>query len=88
MRGIWEKAEPVPSELAVMAAKQMRIIPTRIKHREKILALLKKKWTDEDMEMKDVPDFEAALVGLGKDYCRKGFCNRCPMKCECRQISE
>ena len=88
MRGIWRKAEPVTSDLVVMAAKHMRIIPTRSKDREKILDLLKKKWADANMEMKDFPDFEAALVRLGKDYCRKGFCDRCPMKCECRQISE
>lgn len=86
MRGIWGKAEPFPSDLVVMAATHMRIISARSKDREKILAFLKKKWTDEDMEMKDFPDFEAALIRLGKDYCRKGLCDRCPMKCECRRI--
>jgi adenine-specific DNA glycosylase len=49
---------------------------------------LKKKWIDENMKMEDFPDFEAALLRLGKDYCRKGFCDRCPMKCECRGIKE
>jgi endonuclease III len=88
MRGIWGKAEPVPSDLVVMAAKHMRIIPARSKDREKILALLKKKWNDEDMEMKDFPDFEAALLRLGKDYCKKGLCYRCPMKCECGRLTE
>jgi len=88
MRGIWEKAEPLPSDLVVMAAKHMRIISVRNKDREKILAFLKKKWTYEDMKIKDFPDFEAALLRLCKDYCRKGFCDRCPMKCECREIKE
>ncbi len=88
MRGRWGKAEPLPSDLVVMAAKHMCIIPARSKDREKILAFLKKKWTDEDMKMKDFPDFEAALLRLAKDYCRKGFCDRCPMKCECRDIRE
>jgi len=88
MRGIWWKAEPLPSDLVVMAVKHMRIIPSRITDREKILCVLKKKWIDENMKMEDFPDFEAALLRLGKDYCRKGFCDRCPMKCECRGIKE
>jgi endonuclease III len=88
MRGIWGKAEPLPSELVIMAAKHMHIIPARSKDRGKVLALLKKKWTDEDMNMKDFPDFEAALLRLGKDYCRKGLCDRCPMKCDCKGIKK
>jgi endonuclease III len=86
MRGIWEKAEPLPSDLVVMAAKHMRIIHRHIKDRGKVLGVLKKKWTNEDMKMEDFPEFEAALLRLGKDYCRKGFCDRCPMECECRGI--
>lgn len=86
MRGIWEKAAPLPSELVVTAAKHMGILPSYVKDRGKILALLKKKWTDERMKMKEFPDLEAALVRLGKDYCRKGLCDRCPVKCECRKM--
>ncbi len=88
MRGIWEKAEPLPSDLVVMAATHMRIISARSKDRESVLAFLKKKWTDKDMKMEDFSDFEAALLRLGKNCCRKGFCDRCPMKCECRGIKE
>lgn len=88
MRGIWVKAEPLPSDPVVMAATHMRIISARSKDRESVLAFLKKKWTYEDMKMKDFPDFEAALLRLGKDYCRKGLCYRCPMKYECREIKE
>lgn len=88
MRGIWDNAEPSPSDLVVIAAKHMRLIPARSKDREKILAFLKKKWVDEDMKMKDFPDFEAALLRLAKDYCKKDFCDRCPMKCECRGTKE
>jgi endonuclease III len=88
MRGIWDYAKPFPSDLVVMAAQHMRLITGRSKDRGKVLVFLKKKWTDEGMEMKDFPDFEAALLRLGKDYCRKGFCDRCPMKCECRGIKE
>jgi endonuclease III len=88
MRGIWRKTDPLPSDLVVTAAKHMGIIPERIMERGKILCVLKKKWADEGMKMQDFPDFEAALLRLGKDYCRKGLCYRCPLKCECRGIKE
>ena len=88
MRGIWKKAEPFASELVVTAARRMGILPSRGKDGGKILTSLKRKWTDEGMKIKNFPDFEAALVRLGKDYCRKGLCDRCPMKCECRGIKE
>jgi len=88
LRGIWQKAEPLPLELVLIAAQKMGIIPAGVKDREKVLWFLKKKWDDEGMKMKDFPDFEAALLRLAKNYCRKGFCDRCPMKCECRDIKE
>ncbi len=88
MRGIWEKAEPYASELVVTSAKHMGILPLRGKDKGKILTFLKKKWTDEGMKIKNFPDFEAALVRLGKDYCRKALCGKCPMKCECKGVKE
>ena len=45
---------------------------------------MKKKWTDEGMAMEGFPDLEAALLRLGKDYCRKALCERCPVKEDCR----
>jgi hypothetical protein len=66
----------------------MRIIPERMTDRSRILCGLKKKWADEGMKMQDFPDFEAALLRLGKDYCRKGLCDRCPVKCEYRGFNE
>ncbi|HET6514705.1 MAG TPA: hypothetical protein VFG09_06045 [Thermodesulfovibrionales bacterium] len=88
MRSIWEKAEPFPSELVVTAARCMGILASHGKDRGKILTSLKKAWTDEGRTIKVFPDFEAALVRLGKDYCRKSLCGRCPMKCECKGIKE
>lgn len=84
MRGIWQKAEPLPSELVIMAARNIGIIPEDLKDREEILELLKKKWTNEGVKVKDFPDFEAALLRLGKDFCRKMACVRCPLKEDCR----
>ncbi len=86
MRGIWKKAEPSVSELVVIAARHMGLLPSHMRDRGKMLTSLKKVWTDEGMKIGVFPDFEAALVRLGKDYCRKGLCERCPMKCECTGI--
>ncbi len=84
MRGIWEKANPLPSDLVVMAAKNLRIIPSDLRDKGEILARLKRKWTGEGMKMKDFPDFEAALLRLGKNSCRRTACVRCPLREDCR----
>lgn len=84
MRGIWKKAEPLPSELVIMAARNTGIIPEEIKDKKEVLKLLMEKCNSEGMKMKDFPDLEAALLRLGKDYCRKMACERCPLKKDCR----
>jgi len=84
LRGIWQKAEPLPLELVLIAAQKMGIIPAGVKDREKVLWFLKKKWADEGMKMRDFPDFEAALLRLGKDFCKKAACERCVVQEECR----
>jgi endonuclease III len=88
MRGIWQKAEPLPSELVILAARHLGIIPRDGKNREEILKCLKKKWDKEGMEMEDFADFEVALLRLGKDFCRKMACERCLLKegCKYRQF--
>ncbi|MEW6741030.1 MAG: hypothetical protein ACOYU2_13075 [Nitrospirota bacterium] len=87
MRGIWKKAEPLPSEIIIIAARNTGIIPEKIKDKKEILKLLMEKWNSEGMKMKDFPDFEAALLRLGKDYCRKALCERCLVKEDCRRGS-
>ncbi|HXW69373.1 MAG TPA: hypothetical protein VEJ88_07165 [Dissulfurispiraceae bacterium] len=88
MRGIWEKAEPFASELAITAARCIGILPSYHNDREKLLTYLKRKWMVEGMKVGNFPDFEAALVRLGKDYCRKALCDKCPIKCECKGIKK
>ncbi|NWF51906.1 MAG: hypothetical protein HXY47_02370 [Nitrospirae bacterium] len=83
MRGIWKKAEPLPPELVIMAAKNTGIIPEEIKDKKEIHRLLMEKWNSEGMKMKDFPDLEAALLKLGKDFCRRKVCERCPLKEGC-----
>jgi endonuclease III len=83
MRGIWGKADPPPSDLVVMAAKNLRLIPSDLPDRKEILGRLKKKWTCEGMKMNDFPDFEAALLRLAKNFCRRTACGRCPLQEDC-----
>jgi hypothetical protein len=79
MRRIWGKAEPLPSDLVIMSAKKLCLIPEGLQDREDILGLLKKKWICEGMKIKDFPDFEAALLRLAKNFCRRTACGRCPL---------
>jgi hypothetical protein len=71
MRGIWEKADPLPSDLAVMAAKDWGIAPGVMKDREKDLRLLMRVWKEAGMKKKNFPDFEAALVRAGIELRRR-----------------
>lgn len=65
MRGIWEKARPLPSDLAVMAAKDWYILSKAVSNRSNILVLLMNAWKEAGMRQKDFSDFEAALVRAG-----------------------
>ncbi len=71
MRGVWEKADPLPSDLAVMAAKDGGIVPKMVKDPTKILGLLVEAWEKSGMKKKDFPDFEAALVREGVEKRRQ-----------------
>src|SRR5208283_3216005 len=52
MRGIWEKADPLPSDLVVMAAKDRGIAPGVMKDRKKVLQLLTRVWKEARMKKK------------------------------------
>jgi hypothetical protein len=65
MRGIWDKADPLPSDLAIMAAKDNNIISGGVKDRRTALALLKKAWDQAGIRNRDFQDFESALVRAG-----------------------
>jgi len=71
MRGIWKKADSLPSDLVVMAAKDRGIIPKTVKDRRRILELLLEAWEKAGMLMKGFSDFETALVRAGIETRRK-----------------
>ncbi len=65
MRSTWEKADPPLSELAMLAAKERKLLPEQLVDRRRALALLKERWTREGNRGADFADFEAALVRHG-----------------------
>jgi len=83
LRGIWRKAEPLPQDLVLLAATNLGLLKTR--QREESLHLLQSIWRAHPVEGKDFADFEAALVRLGKDFCRRRRCADCWLREECTQ---
>ncbi|MCF6156921.1 MAG: hypothetical protein E3K36_17170 [Candidatus Brocadia sp.] len=79
LRNVWAKARPKPSELVVLAARKVDLI----KPGEEPLTAIEKVWSLQKIQDKDFCDFEAALLRLGKDYCKKRKCDICPMGMEC-----
>jgi endonuclease III len=79
LRGVWPKAKPVLSPLVVLSARHLGIM----KQKTVALDALEKFWASNKVSYRDFTDFEAALLRLGKDYCKKSRCNHCPMQLEC-----
>jgi len=82
LRDIWEKAEPPLSEPALLAARNLKLTQAT----DAVVALeeLKTMWEASERDEVMLSDFEAALVRLGKNYCRKKKCLVCPMEEECQ----
>jgi len=69
MRDVWEKADPEPTSLVVMAAEKFGIV-TKEKA-EDPLKQLKDFWSKNRIAGKSFIDFETALLRLGKDFRRR-----------------
>ena len=79
LRTVWQKARPEIAGPALLAAGRLGLI----KPGEEPLLKLERVWSQETVPGKDFCDFEAALVKLGKDYCRKLRCGTCPLGTGC-----
>lgn len=87
LRGIWEKADPPPQELASTAAWNLGftdVIDKSEVGRNQVLNDLKFTWDQAGIRGKTFIDFESALVRLGKNNCRRQRCEKCFMKQHCR----
>lgn len=65
MRGIWVKAEPLPSDLVLLAAMQLDLLPKAPSNSAHALRELKALWICENGRLSQFADFEAALVRHG-----------------------
>lgn len=83
LRTVWSKARPEPSDLVKLAARNLGLLEPK----EDPLEALQHIWSIHKIPAKDFCDFEAALIRLGKDYCRPLKCDACPLKasCPCRR---
>lgn len=62
LRGIWSKANPLPSERVIQAAKALKFVPPNMSDPSRLLQTLQAAWRADRMLPADFVDFEAALV--------------------------
>jgi hypothetical protein len=79
LRTVWPKARPALSPLAILAAGHLGFL----RPRDEALVAIENLWANHPVAGMDFCDFEAALVRLGKDYCRKGRHATCPFRDIC-----
>ncbi len=82
MRSVWSKADPAASPLAVLAARHLGIAGRT----GDPMDALKREWAADRARGYEFGDFEAALVRLGKDYCRKPREAGCPVGDRCPRL--
>jgi endonuclease III len=88
LRGVWAKANPALSHLAQLAGEHLGLLPPGLSPGE-ALAALEAAWLKQPVPSRDFADLEAALVRLGRDYCRKPQGLPCPMDLYCgRKLSD
>jgi len=84
------KAEPRPSSYEILAARSLGITSLKGETREElrlILNQIKEAWRQSGLKV-GFPEFRVALLGLGRDYCRKAKCRDCFMSTQhCTHVS-
>ncbi len=81
LRNIWKKADPAPTPLVVLAAKNLGII--KEEKPKKVLHALENFWRENAPLNRSFVEFETALLRLGKDFCRRRRCDVCLFKRHC-----
>jgi endonuclease III len=82
LRGVWAKAAAPLSPLAQLAGEHLGLLPPSLGPAA-ALAVLEEEWRRQPAAPHDFADLEAALVRLGRDYCRKPQAPHCPMEGYC-----
>jgi len=81
LRDIWEKADPAPTPLVILAAENLGII--KGEKARKVLQELRIFWQENGPPEGSFIEFETALLRVGKDFCRKNRCEKCLLKPRC-----
>jgi endonuclease III len=84
LRGVWQKADPLPSDLVILSARNLGLLSSKLKSKKEILNELKSVYQKNKGRGKDFVDFEAGLLRLGKDFCRKEKCEMCVVENFCK----
>jgi len=88
LRDLWPHARPPLSPLAHLAGEHLRLLPPGLDP-EAALTALRERWQAAPVPGYVFADLEAALVRLGRDYCRKPRLRRpCPMAAVCGRTPE
>ena len=81
LRGIWPKAQPALSPLSILAARDLALCSMAEGRKVHVtLDRLRALWKRAGEKAKSFNDFEAGLVRLGRDYCRRQHKQDCPMR--------
>jgi len=81
LRDLWEKAEPSLAKPALLASRNVGL--TKTTGSAAGLEELRTICGADELHEWRFSDLEAALVRLGKNFCRKKRCSPCPVKAEC-----
>lgn len=87
LRGIWQKARPSLSSFALLCAENIGLLPPKELDNKIALFMLEKVWQDFGRIKTDFPLFEAALLRVGKDFCRKNRCKMCQIYFLCKRAT-
>jgi len=84
LRDFWEKANPAPTPLVILAARNLGIIQKR--DPEEAFRELEDFWRKNAPSNRSFVEFETSLLRLGKDFCRRNRCSRCLFRTYCSSL--
>jgi hypothetical protein len=78
LRGVWSKADPAASDLALTGARDLGLVSRRLKDRSAAIRRLRAQWRSAPVRGCSFADFEAALVrhGIGLRHSRPPAASR------------
>jgi len=79
LRGVWAKARPALSPLVLLSAGNLGLLVPG----QDPAQSLERFWRRRKIQGFDFRDFEAALLRLGKEYCKRSRCDACPLRDLC-----